>query len=168
MIYQKFRNQKQICLNDLFSKLFSTFEGKAKAKKISLRVKTGLADKKSAVYIDDKKLTSIIINLLKNALKFTDEGSIEFGYHLVKKHDNTFLQIYVKDTGIGIKQENTETIFDRFAQEEKKISRKVGGLGLGLSIAKGNVELFGGKITLETEKGKGSTFFVTIPYKPAI
>ncbi len=78
----------------------------------------------------------------------------------------SLLEIYVKDTGIGIKQESQKIIFERFLQEEKSLERNVGGLGLGLSIAKENAELLGSKIMLQLEKGKGSTFFVTIPYKP--
>lgn len=66
----------------------------------------------------------------------------------------------------GIKLEKQKTIFDRFSQEDKELSREVGGIGLGLSIAKENVELLGGKITLKSEKEKGSSFFVTFPYKP--
>ena len=106
-------------------------------------------------------------NLLENALKFTNNGFVEFGYTIVETfHETSQLQIYVKDTGIGIKTESQKIIFERFSQEEKSLERKVGGLGLGLSIAKENAELLGGKITLKSEKGKGTTFFVTIPYKP--
>ena len=104
--------------------------------------------------------------MLENALKFTTEGFIEFGYRLKTDNEPVELEIYVKDTGIGVKPESQKTIFDRFSQEEKELSKNVGGLGLGLSITKENVKLLGGKISLESEKGKGSTFFVTIPYKP--
>jgi CheY-like chemotaxis protein len=85
------------------------------------------------------------------------------GYYV--ERDN--LVIYVKDTGIGISPENKEIIFERFSQVEKAMSRKYGGLGLGLSISKENAQLLGGDITVESEKGKGATFYVTIPYKPA-
>ena len=76
------------------------------------------------------------------------------------------LQIYIKDTGVGIKPENHQNIFNRFSQEEKGLSRKAGGLGLGLAISKENATLIGGEITLQSEKGKGTTFFLTIPYEP--
>ena len=95
-------------------------------------------------------------------MKFTNQGFIEIGYQL----KNSVLEIYVKDTGIGIKSECQKIIFERFSQEEKSLSRNVGGLGLGLSIAKENAELLGGKITLQSKKGKGSIFFITIPYRP--
>ena len=74
--------------------------------------------------------------------------------------------IYVKDTGIGIAPQNHQIVFERFSQEYKEISRKHGGLGLGLSISKENAQLIGGDITVESEKGKGATFYVSIPYQP--
>jgi CheY-like chemotaxis protein len=76
------------------------------------------------------------------------------------------LEFYVKDTGIGISPDAQELIFEEFSQEDKKLSRMSGGLGLGLSIVKGNVDLLGGTIRVESDKGKGSTFFVEIPYTP--
>jgi PAS domain S-box-containing protein len=154
--------EKAICLNSLLSEHFSIFRLKAGEKKIPLYLKTGLSDNESTIISDDTKLNKILSNLLENAIKFTNEGFIEFGYQL----KNRKIEIYVKDTGIGIISESQKNIFERFSQEEKGLSRKVGGLGLGLSISKENAELLGGKITLHSEKGKGSTFFVTIPYKP--
>ncbi len=107
-------------------------------------------------------MNKIVSNLLENALKFTFEGFIEFGYHL--KNDK--LDLYIKDTGIGIEPKNQEVIFKRFSQEKKQLTKNVGGLGLGLSIAKENTKLLGGDITLLSEKDKGSTFIISIPYKP--
>jgi PAS domain S-box-containing protein len=162
--------EKEICLNDLFLNLFSIFDIKAKENKTPLYLKKGLSDKKSIILTDETKLNKILSNLLENALKFTSTGYIEFGYNLVhvQMHGSASqpsIQIYVKDTGIGIKPEKQEIIFERFSQEEKELSQKVGGLGLGLSIAKENAELLRGEITLHSEKGKGAIFFVTIPYK---
>ena len=77
------------------------------------------------------------------------------------------LVLYVKDTGIGISPENYESIFEHFSQEEKETPNKYGGLGLGLSISKENARLLGGAVTLESTKGRGSTFYLTIPYKPS-
>ena len=168
----KLKNEK-VCFNDLLLEKFSTFDIKAKENKIPLYLKKGLSDKESTIFTDEAKLNKILSNLLENALKFTNEGFIEFGYQLVNIHDRAFLRIYVKDTGIGIKPEKQEIIFKRFSQEDNRLSRKAGGLGLGLSIAKENTELLGGKITVESEKedlsaGKAgcSIFYVTIPYKP--
>ncbi len=160
---------EELCLNTLFLELFSIFDIKAKENKTPLYLKKSLSDKESTIFIDKSKLNKILSNLLENALKFTNDGFIEFGYNIVQSNalpeQSKKIQIYVKDTGIGIKSENQKTIFKRFSQEEKELTRNVGGLGLGLSIAKENTELLGGEISLESEKGKGSTFFVTIPYK---
>ncbi len=158
-------SEKEICLNDLLLELFSIFDIKAKENKTPLYLKKGLPDKECRILTDDKKLYNILSILLKNALKFTNTGFIEFGYKLTHTSVNQ-LEIYVKDTGIGISPRSQEIIFKKFSQEEKSLSRNVGGLGLGLSIAKENTKLLGGKITLESEKGKGTTFYVTIPYKP--
>jgi len=160
-------HNKEICLNTLLLELFSIFDIKAKDNKTPLYLHKGASDTESTIYIDETKLTKILSNLLENAIKFTNKGFIEFGYNIIQTDSGSkSLQIYVKDTGIGIKEESKNTIFERFSQEEKELSKNVGGLGLGLSIAKENTELLGGKITLESKKGKGSTFFVTIPYKP--
>ena len=157
-------NEKEICLNDILLGLFSIFDIKAKENKTPLYLKKGFSDNNSLIFTDETKLNKILSNLLENALKFTNEGFIEFGYQL--KNDE--LEFFVTDTGIGIAIDKQETIFERFSQEEKELSKNVGGLGLGLSIAKENAELLGGKITLKSEKGKGATFLVTIPYKPVI
>ena len=159
-------HEKEICLNDLLLELFSIFDIKAKENKTPLYLYKELSDKEGIILTDDTKLNIILSNLLENAIKFTNTGFIEFGYNLVKMHDSTSqLKIYEKDTGIGIKPEKQDLIFERFSQEEKELSKNIGGLGLGLSIAQENTKLLGGKITLLSEKEKGSTFFVTIPYK---
>ncbi len=158
--------ETEVCLNILLLELFSIFDIKAKENKTPLYLNTSLPDKESTILMDRTKLNKVLSNLLENALKYTKKGYIEFGYKL-KDENGTYLEIYVKDTGIGIKKEKQETVFERFSQEEKEISQKTGGLGLGLSISKENAELFGGKISLESEKGKGSTFYITFPYKPA-
>ncbi len=160
--------EEEVNLNNLLIETFAIFDIRAKENGTPLYLHKNLSDKESIILTDPTKLNKILSNLLENALKFTNEGFIEFGYNIVEKEEGSFLQIFVKDTGIGIKPENQEIIFKRFSQEEKELSQKVGGLGLGLSIAKENTEILGGKITLKSVKGKGSTFFVTIPYKPVI
>ncbi len=154
--------EKEVNLNNLLLDLFSIFDLKAKEKEISLYLRKSLTNEESIILTDASKLNKILSNLLENAIKFTNKGFVELGYNL--KNDK--LEIYVKDTGIGIKPENQEIIFERFSQEEKQLSQKVGGLGLGLSIAKENTQLLGGEIKLESEKGKGTTFYIIIPYKP--
>ena len=156
--------ESPVFLNDLLFEMFSVFNIKAKEKNTSLVLKTGLSDQESKILTDKNKLNKVLGNLLENALKFTTEGKVELGYQLKGKE----IEIFVKDSGIGIKPEKQKLIFDRFSQAEKELSKNVGGLGLGLSIAKENAELLGGKITVVSELGEGAAFFVTIPYKPII
>ena len=125
---------EEFCLNDLILELFSIFDLKAKERKLPIYVKNGFRNEDSLIISDKTKLHKIVSNLLENALKFTNEGMVELGYYV--RYDN--LVIYVKDTGVGISPENHKKIFERFSQEEKEISRKHGGLGLGLAIAKEN------------------------------
>lgn len=108
---------------------------------------------------DSVKIQQILNNLLNNAFKFTTNGKIEMGVDII----NNNLQFYVKDTGVGISKENHEIIFQRFRQIELTASRKFGGNGLGLAISKAFVEKMEGKIWVESEPGKGATFYFTIP-----
>lgn len=155
-------------LNNLLEEQLSIFKIQAKEKGIPLKLKKGLTDEASDVIVDITKLTATLSNLLENAFKYTNKGFIEFGYKLEENNNNQNLIFHIKDTGIGINPENHKNIFSRFTQEEKELSQIYGGLGLGLSIVKENVQLLGGKVTLQSEKGKGSTFFVILPYKPII
>jgi CheY-like chemotaxis protein len=100
---------------------------------------------------------------LKNSLKFTDEGYIEFGYTEIEKADSNYLKFYVKDTGIGINKKYHNVIFNIFRQIDDTRTRKYGGTGIGLSIAKKIVEMLGGEIWVESEPGKGSIFYFTVP-----
>jgi len=111
------------------------------------------------ILADRERLHQVFNNLISNALKFTTEGYIEVGCSVQER----MLEFYVKDTGIGIALQNHSIIFDRFRQVDVSMTRKFGGNGLGLAITKNLVELMGGKIWLESEPGKGSTFFFTVP-----
>ncbi len=113
------------------------------------------------LYTDEERLQQVIANLLSNAVKYTDQGSIEFGYKIVKND----LLFFVKDTGKGIEKSNHEIIFDRFSRLDPEKKKLISGTGLGLSISRGLVSRLGGKIWVESEPGKGSTFFFTIPYE---
>jgi signal transduction histidine kinase len=166
----------KVCINNIMLDLLAIFKVHAFNQNISIYTKQHLTDKQSEIYTDRTKFTQILTNLITNALKFTHEGFIEFGYMLEESHGSgtlhnempniPFLQLYVKDTGIGIAPQQQETIFERFRQADLSISRKYGGTGLGLSISKGFVNLLGGEIWVKSEFGKGSTFCFTIPYKP--
>ncbi len=152
--------KQKVCINLLLSEHLAVYNLSAQKKGVELRFVKTISDSESTILTDKVKLNKIISNLLENAMKFTNDGFIEFGC----RYENNEIVIYVKDTGIGIKPENQKRIFERFTQEEMGTSRNFGGLGLGLSIAKENVELLGGRISLISEKGKGSTFFVHVPY----
>jgi len=110
---------------------------------------------------DEGRLEQVLTNLISNALKFTERGSIEFGY----KTDNNVITFFVKDTGVGIDPQMQTLIFERFRQVDDNTSKKFGGTGLGLSISKGIVNLLGGKIWVESEIGAGTTFFFNLPYR---
>lgn len=109
---------------------------------------------------DTLRLKQIITNLLNNALKFTFEGLIEVGYIMP---NNVTIVFYVSDTGIGLSDDKLHLIFERFRQADDTITRQFGGTGLGLAISKKLVEMMGGRIWAESEKGKGSTFFFSLP-----
>lgn len=115
------------------------------------------------VTTDKRKLGQIISNLLSNALKFTKTGYVELSCNI----NHNFLKFKVLDTGIGIDKSMHEKIFERFRQVELNKSRNYEGNGLGLSICKGFVELLGGEIRIESEKGKGSIFFFNVPFSQA-
>ena len=120
-------------------------------------------DKEQLVALTDPiRLQQIFSNLLSNALKFTEFGSIEFGY----TSQNGTLSFFVKDSGIGILRSKQKLLFQRFSQLDASTTRKYGGTGLGLAISKNLVDLLGGSISMESNPGKGSMFYFTIPNKP--
>ncbi len=130
---------------------------------MTLSLKTVLADDEAMVISDATKLTQILTNLVGNALKYTQQGYVNFGYTI---KDNQ-LEFYVEDSGIGIPVDMHEKIFDRFRQVETTVAREFGGSGLGLSISKAYVEMLDGNMWLTSELDKGSVFYFTIPYKSA-
>lgn len=153
---------EELYVNGLLDELCTKYAEKASAKNIALSTNNGLDDKKSIIFSDKEKLQQILDNLLSNAIKFTHKGHVLMGYQLV---DN-WLEFYVEDTGIGINPEHHDKIFDRFQQVDIESTRIYGGTGLGLTIAKGNCELLGGKIWLDSEQNEGSKFIFSIPYNP--
>jgi CheY-like chemotaxis protein/anti-sigma regulatory factor (Ser/Thr protein kinase) len=124
--------------------------------------KKGLENYKSVIETDKTKLNQVLTNLLSNAFKFTEQGSVEFGYQLMENN----LQFYVKDTGIGVEDNLQNVIFNRFTQGNINISKQHKGTGLGLAITKKIVELFKGEITLDSSN-KGTTVYFTIPFMKA-
>jgi len=128
---------------------------------IPLNLSKGLPDEQSNILTDSTKLIQVLSNLISNALKFTRQGHIDIGYVLI----DSFLEFFVKDTGIGIPADNLDKIFNRFYQVDGTVSRQYGGTGLGLSICKAYIEMLGGIITVESELEKGTNFIFTIPYR---
>ncbi|MGQ1785932.1 PAS domain-containing sensor histidine kinase [Saccharicrinis sp. GN24d3] len=153
---------KETNINEQCEYIYTFFKPEVEAKKIEFSLKTSLPTIDAFITTDREKIFAILTNLVKNAIKFTSAGSIEFGYKLTGSLKQ--IQFYVKDTGIGIPKDWCQAIFDRFIQTD--ISNNVArqGAGLGLSISKAYVEMLGGKIWVESEEGIGSTFNFTIPY----
>ena len=155
----------QISVKEVTEQLYFFFKTEAERKGIELLLRN-LSTEKETIFTTDKiKFNSILSNLLKNALKYTHSGSIEFGYSLNDEPDESqTLQLFVKDTGIGIPKDRQECVFERFIQADVSDIQAYQGAGLGLSISKAYVEMLGGRIWLESEVGKGSTFYFSIPF----
>lgn len=152
---------ESVCINKVLQELYDSFSVQLKDKEISLLIDTPLPDADVMIEIDEVRLKQVISNLLHNAIKFTEKGFVRFGYYIDKETDITF---FVEDTGIGISPEKHSVIFEHFRQEDDTTTRKYGGTGLGLSISRRLLQLMNGRIWLESEKGKGATFFVSVPY----
>jgi PAS domain S-box-containing protein len=158
-------NIEECNLNELFGELTSFFEEyqvRSNKKQIEFSLQALRNPDENNIATDKVKLKQIFINLISNAFKFTDSGSIVGGCRFDSEHHLIF---YVTDTGIGIPPEMQHTVFERFAQLNPGENKLVSGTGLGLSIVKGLVTLLGGEISLESEVGKGTTFSFSIPYK---
>lgn len=151
-------------LKEKLIKAQQVFSQGAKEKGISIEL--NLDDCISKNYLGDyNRLNQIIYNIVSNALKFTSKGSIEIGCKFQSKTDDSEkIRIWVKDSGIGIEKHKQELIFNNFSQADSNTTREYGGTGLGLAITKLLVELQGGKIWIESEFGKGATFFVEMDF----
>ena len=158
--------EEEACnINDLLSAVQTYFNfEKGTVGKDNLQVKLNRANKDSgfSILADKYKLRRTISNLVENALKYTEEGSIEIGYIYA---DSGMIEFFVKDEGIGFEQDKADVIFKSFRQVDDSSTRKYGGLGLGLTVAQKFTELMGGELWAESEPGKGSIFYFTIPYK---
>lgn len=151
-------NYSDFDLNKLMTDLEDTLRMKMNADKpVKLICKCGLRE--CSIRSERNRLSQLIINMVTNSIKFTDEGSITYGYD---KGEDNMLHFYVTDTGCGIAADKLGKVFDRFA----KLNGFIQGTGLGLAICKALVEHMGGQIGVESEVGKGSTFWFTLPYKP--
>jgi len=154
-------NTDTFYLNQLLSDIQKIMILKAEKKGLYLKMLYKLPDEQSLIITDNGKLNQILINLINNAIKFTEEGGITCSYSIKGKK----IHFSIKDTGIGISKEQQEKIFKRFYQTNLTKSRRYEGAGLGLAISKGLVELLEGEIGVRSQKGKGSEFYFSIPYK---
>uniref|UniRef100_UPI0040495F72 PAS domain-containing hybrid sensor histidine kinase/response regulator n=1 Tax=Flavobacterium sp. TaxID=239 RepID=UPI0040495F72 len=152
---------KQISnINEQIEYVYNFFLPEATNKGIKLSFHNSLSQEEAIIKTDREKLFSILTNLVKNAIKHTEKGSIKFGYHL----KNNFLYFFIEDTGIGIAEDRTEAVFKRFIQADITNKMALQGAGLGLSISKAYVEILGGEIWVNSKVGVGSTFNFTLPY----
>ena len=151
--------KKEVVLYHLISRISEKFSLFCQQKNIIISILENPEDRKYSIKTDEELLGKIFHQLIDNAVKFTSYGTITIG---CERHQNEH-HFFVKDSGIGISEEYKDRIFSNFEQEDFASTRKYEGTGIGLSIAKGLIEMLGGKIWLDSEKGKGSTFYFSIP-----
>ncbi|MEI7829777.1 MAG: ATP-binding protein [Prolixibacteraceae bacterium] len=158
-------------VNALIEQIHHSYQQIAEERGIRLGFKNALPADRCILKTDRTKVYEILSNLVRNAIKFSDEGTVEFGYTIVEMQDRSpQMQFYVKDQGIGVPKDRQSAIFERFIQADIGDKRAFQGIGLGLSISKAYIEMLGGKIWVESDPEnktaeKGSVFYFTLPYK---
>jgi PAS domain S-box-containing protein len=152
-------NLSEVSINQVLGSIFTFFKHETDKKGLKFDLNNDLSDIDAFVYTDKEKLYSVITNLVKNAIKFCDKGSINFG---CLKKGNEF-EFYVKDTGVGIQEDRKEAVFERFVKADIANGNAQQGSGLGLAITKSYIEALGGKIWVQSKVNVGSTFFFTLP-----
>jgi signal transduction histidine kinase len=153
--------KKEVNTNELLHRVYNRFKPDAEEKKLILRYDAPGGKQDLIITTDGYKLFQTLSNLVSNAVKFTIEGKVDFGYTLKEKH----VEFYVADTGIGIGAEHQPNVFKPFYQCESSSTKRYEGTGLGLSIAKAYVELLGGEIWFNSKPGEGSVFSFNIPLR---
>ncbi|MFD0798275.1 sensor histidine kinase [Maribacter chungangensis] len=153
-------SMKPTDINLLLQNLYTFYKPEVTAKGMRLVCSNLEETGALSILTDEEKLHIVFTNLIKNAIKYTTEGTIEFGYHV----KGTYIEFYVKDTGIGIVKERQKAIFERFIKANIEDVQARQGAGLGLSITKAYVELLNGQIWVESEFGSGSVFSFTLPF----
>jgi len=159
---------KPILLNTLMNEIFHKFlvhpvYMKKNAERQNIVLRYDVPKENVVIMSDPNKLKQIFVNLIGNALKFTEKGFVYFGCTM----KNREIVFYVMDSGIGIQDHKMQKIFHQFTHADNSIARKYGGLGLGLAISKGLINLLSGKIWCVSHFGKGSNFYFSIPFRPA-
>ena len=158
-------NLEETNLNKKIERIYTLFKPEVESKGIQFSFKDGFSKKDDFFLTDREKLYSILIHLVKNAIKNTKNGSIEFGYtNTNSSEQEAELLFFVKDSGIGIPKNRQEAIFEDFMQVDVLNKTEQQGNGLGLSISKAYVEMLGGKIWVESNGSKGSKFYFSLPY----
>ena len=153
--------RKQFGINQLLVELLDEFEqSDVSHPNVPINISTEGSDEDYMLYNDPSRLKQMLTILIGNALKFTEQGSVDFGYKLI---DDKFIEFIIKDTGVGIPVSQQVNIFERFTQADNSLTRKFGGTGLGLTIVKHLVNLMGGQIELDSEEGNGSLFRIVLP-----
>jgi len=153
-------NISEVNINEEIENIYILLKDDVEKKGINFKFNTHLSFNEAYILTDNIKIYAVLTNLIKNAIKFTTKGFIEFGYTIKNKS----LIFYVKDSGKGISEEQQKLIFERFRQGSESLNRNYEGSGLGLAISKAYVELLGGKIWVESELNKGTTFYFSIDY----
>ena len=149
-------------VHQLLESVASMAEPLAAAKGLSFELEVPHAD--TTVRTDPMKLRQVLLNLISNAVKYTDEGTVT----LSSKAVDGQVHFYVNDTGVGVSEDHLEKIFEPFWQVEQATTRRAGGTGLGLAVTRQFVDLIGGTIAIDSTFGKGSTFCVSIPATPPV
>ncbi len=159
---------KQDCfVNQTFIELYESFyETHLKGNpNVELLTEMETTDQDLSIHTDPYRFKQIMNNLIGNALKFTDQGYVKFGYHIEPTGNEGFIRFFVQDTGIGLSKQEQEEVFEQFRKIDAKQKDKLyRGAGLGLAISKNLINELGGEIWIESEPGLGSTFYFTLPY----
>lgn len=156
---------KKININSLLKSIYIFFKIEGEKKGISFIIDTPIPEKDTIFISDGPKLYAVLRKLVQNAFKHTKTGEVKIGYHLIDDSLSPVLIFFVKDTGMGIPKSRHQSIFEHFAHENTPEKIGIQGAGLGLSISKAYVEFLEGKIWVESEPGKGATFYFTLPYR---
>lgn len=152
-------------VNDILNELLPIYiEKKKSLGKEQIQFTVNLEKSNPKIYTDPLRVKQVLINLIDNAFKFTEEGKVEIGYTHLSSQKNNNLTFFVKDSGIGITMEQQEIIFKRFSKIEDNKKKLYRGAGLGLTISKNITELLGGELWVKSQKDKGSTFYFTVPF----
>ena len=156
---------ENVRLNDLMREVYQMFHSIVMSNdnpKVELVLEDDEFIEDCVVYTDGFRLRQVLINLVANAVKFTEKGTISISY---RRCCHGYLKFFVRDTGIGLPASQLEVIFERFKQSEAGSARKYGGSGLGLTISKNLVQLMGGDMWVNSTEGKGSEFYFSLPYE---